>query len=113
MTTPQRSWLVGLLAVFFLSALPSQSGNSQKVILISLDGGMNKLLHTYMKHFPKNEGFARLKKEGRLATQGMTVPLPSLTATSHISLITGLSPGEHGIVSNTFHNISTPMTQAE
>lgn len=106
--------VVSFIIVVILSANPSSlySADSKKLILLSFDGGMNDLLHEYLDDFPKGRGFSRILKEGIIAKDGMEVSLPSLTATSHVSIITGVEPARHGIVSNNFHIATDPISQA-
>src|SRR3989338_5461307 len=92
-----------LVAVFFLTIISDSptfvhSADPTKVIIISFDGCANQLMRKFLNADFKNKGFGRIEKEGILSP--MQVSPPSLTATSHISIITGTAPGQHGIVSN-------------
>src|SRR3989338_6622914 len=104
-----------LIVVIFLTILSDspryvQGGNSTKVIVMSFDGCANQLIQKYLREDFKNKGFGRIEKEGILSP--MHVSLPSLTATSHISIITGASPGQHGIVSNNFHAVTDSILKS-
>src|SRR3989338_292311 len=104
-----------LIVVIFLTILSDspryvQGGNSTKVIVMSFDGCANQLIQKYLREDFKNKGFGRIEKEGILSP--MHVSLPSLTATSHISIITGATPGQHGIVSNNFHKTTESILKS-
>ncbi len=90
------------------------SANAPKVLVISFDGCANQLLQRYLSTDSdfKNKGFSRIAQEGILAEKGMKVSLPSLTATSHISIITGSAPDQHGVVSNNFHKVTDSIAQS-
>lgn len=121
-----RKWIItGILAVsgilFFViyhhppSLITPSRGISSppsKVILISFDGGSNELLHRFESDLPKGTGFQRIQSEGVLSQQGLEVTFPSLTAPSHISLVTGVPAGRHGIVSNQFHIPGDPIEKS-
>lgn len=102
------SGFIGLF-LFFFSVL---SLSSDKVILVSFDGFMNAYLQTYLKDEFKNEGLGRILNEGTIAN-GMKVSLPSLTATSHMSIITGSDPSVHGIVSNLFNKGTSSLDPSQ
>ncbi len=98
------SGFIGFILTFFSLS----SFSSDKVILVSFDGFMNAYLQKYLQNEFKNEGLGQILKEGTVAN-GMKVSLPSLTATSHLSIITGMHPGTHGIVSNLFNKITNSL----
>ncbi|OGP02595.1 MAG: hypothetical protein A2Z91_01125 [Deltaproteobacteria bacterium GWA2_38_16] len=115
-----KKWALPVLSIlilgFLVYSLPfihtTQSANSHKVILISFDGFANQNLHKFLdEELFGTQGLGKIKKEGTLANS-MQVTLPSLTATSHISLITGTSPEHTGIVSNNFHKTLDPIGQS-
>jgi alkaline phosphatase D len=67
------------------------------VVLVSLDG--------FRWDYPRKYGAAHLLKlgaKGASAPEGMLPVYPSLTFPNHISIVTGLYPEHHGIVSNSF-----------
>ncbi len=66
------------------------------VILISLDGFRTD----YLEQAPNLQ---RLAQNG-VATQGMIPAFPSKTFPNHYTLVTGLYPEHHGIVSNTMYD---------
>jgi predicted AlkP superfamily pyrophosphatase or phosphodiesterase len=75
----------------------------RRVVLLSLDGAAAQELHRLERAGRLDGGgFARFFADGEVA--GAMVPAnPTLTAPSHISLITGHPPAATGIVSNWFH----------
>jgi predicted AlkP superfamily phosphohydrolase/phosphomutase len=84
---------------------------SQKVLLISYDGtGADDLEALRSANKLGSGGFNRIRREGVFAR---SIPVnPSLTSPAHISIATGATPQQTGIVSNTFHLPGTPRTQA-
>ncbi|MBI3018917.1 MAG: alkaline phosphatase family protein [Deltaproteobacteria bacterium] len=104
--------IVVVLFLTIISDSPTflQSANSTQVIVMSFDGCANQLMQKYLDTDFKNKGFGRIEKEGIL--KAMQVSLPSLTATSHISIITGSAPDQHGIVSNNFHKVTDSILKS-
>lgn len=70
------------------------------VILISADGFRYDLAHKYQTPF-----LLKMSKEG-VSAASMRPSFPSLTFPNHYSIITGLYPAHHGIVSNFFYDPS-------
>lgn len=71
------------------------TGFKPTVLLVSLDGFRPDYLD------PANTpALNQLAAEG-VQAQGLTPPFPSLTFPSHYTIITGLTPEHHGVVSNT------------
>src|SRR5262245_25705822 len=68
---------------------------ARTAILLSLDG----VAADYLEN-EKYETFDQFKKDGVFGR--LLPPFPSLTFPSHISIATGCTPGEHGIVANRF-----------
>lgn len=68
------------------------------VILISLDGFRNDYIHK-----TGTPNLQRLAKSGVMA-QGMIPAFPSKTFPNHYTIVTGLYPEHHGIVSNTMYD---------
>lgn len=68
------------------------------VMMISIDG--------FRYDYLKNLEVPNLKKlvQNGVVADGMVPSFPSLTFPNHISLVTGRTPGHHGIVSNTFYD---------
>ena len=72
-----------------------------KLLIISLDG----FRHEYLNRFPHLElnNFERFLSQG-VGANGMIPVYPSLTQVNHQSIVTGLYPETHGIVSNVFYD---------
>ena len=68
------------------------------VVVVSFDG----FRHDYMEMFD-TPNFDRVAAEGARA-DGLIPVFPSLTFPAHYSIATGLHPGTHGLVANTFHD---------
>ena len=68
------------------------------VVLVSFDG----FRHDYMEMF-ETPNFDRVAAEGARAA-GLIPAFPSLTFPAHYSIATGLYPGTHGLVANTFYD---------
>lgn len=68
------------------------------VVVVSFDG----FRHDYMERFD-TPNFDRMAAEGARA-DGLIPVFPSLTFPAHYSIATGLYPGTHGLVANTFHD---------
>jgi predicted AlkP superfamily pyrophosphatase or phosphodiesterase len=74
--------------------------NRSPVLLISIDGLRPGDVLEADKRGLKIPNLRRFLKEGSFAT-GVTGNLPTVTYPSHTTLITGVAPARHGIVSNT------------
>lgn len=89
--------LIGLIAC-------SDTLNGQKtdekhyVIMVSIDG----FRHDYAEKFNASN-ILEMKKSGSWA-KSMIPSFPSKTFPNHYSLVTGMYPGTHGIVSNSFYS---------
>jgi predicted AlkP superfamily pyrophosphatase or phosphodiesterase len=80
-----------------------------RVVLLSLDGaGADELHRLYREGALSAGGFARFFQEGQVADRLVPVN-PALTATNHVSLVTGYAADRTGIVGNTFHLAGTPF----
>lgn len=77
----------------------TQWKKSPTVLMISIDGFRNDYLEKYQP-----PTLSRWAAQGVHAT-GMTPSFPSLTFPNHVTLVTGLAPGHHGIVSNNFYDV--------
>lgn len=64
------------------------------LILVSLDG----FRHDYVD-WPEAENVRALARRG-VRAEGLIPPFPSKTFPSHYTIVTGLTPGHHGIISN-------------
>lgn len=80
-----------------------------KVVMISIDGTPDYLVDHYLKTgvLPQNGAFAKMKKFGAYAETMLPVNVAS-TGPSHISIFTGASPANTGIVGNSFRRFDQP-----
>lgn len=88
-----------LISIAFIPArLLAQQGDDPYVILISFDGFRND----YLKLFnpPTFQSFAKNGAEA----DGLIPSFPSKTFPNHYTLVTGLYPGNHGLVDNSFYD---------
>jgi predicted AlkP superfamily pyrophosphatase or phosphodiesterase len=69
------------------------------VILVSLDG----FRYDYAKKYHADHLLA-LAAQGASAPEGMLPAYPSITFPNHYSIVTGLYPGHHGILFNSFYD---------
>lgn len=84
-------------ALLALAPLPALA---EPVLLISIDGLRPGDVLEADKRGLALPNLRRFLTEGAHAS-GVTGVLPTLTYPSHTTLMTGVSPGKHGIVSNT------------
>lgn len=91
---------IAFAVVFLLAACAawSQPNHDTYVILISFDG----FRHDYIEKY-NIPNFRRLRDSGTYAT-GLIPSFPSKTFPNHYSIVTGLYPGHHGLVDNTFYD---------
>jgi predicted AlkP superfamily pyrophosphatase or phosphodiesterase len=80
--------------------ITTDQDNSPYVIMVSIDG----FRHDYAEKF-NTTNILEMKKSGSW-TQSMIPSFPSNTFPNHYSLVTGMYPGNHGIVSNSFYSKS-------
>ena len=96
-----------VLFIFYgLNSINALDKNSKvdsppKLLIISLDG----FRHEYLTRFPHLElnNFKRFLSQG-VGANGMIPVFPSVTQANHQSIVTGLYPETHGIVSNSFYD---------
>lgn len=81
-------------------ALTSSSASAEPLLLISIDGLQPADVIQAERRGLKIPNFRRFVAEGAYA-QGVIGVLPTVTYPSHTTLLTGASPKNHGIVSNT------------
>lgn len=81
-----------------------------RVVLISFDGLSGERLESFLADPAKLPagGFRRLAARGFHAVRSHP-PIPSLTAVSHITHVTGALPDETGIVSNVMRDFTKPF----
>lgn len=80
-----------------------EPATDRAVLLVSVDG----LAHFYFDD-PKAEmpNIRKLAKEG-VRAQKMKAVLPTVTWPNHTSIVTGVTPGKHGVVGNTYLDRAT------
>ena len=84
-----------LISVFHAQA---QKDNLPYVLLVSMDGFSNQYIHKY--DLPNLKKFIR---EGASA-DGLIPSFPSKTFPNHYTLVTGMYPGNHGLIDNHFYD---------
>jgi predicted AlkP superfamily pyrophosphatase or phosphodiesterase len=96
------SLLTGLfvaLAAFFLTAsAQAATKNNRTVILISVDGLASYYLNDPKAHMPT---IRRLAREGAVASR-LECSFPTVTWPNHTTLVTGVTPGRHGVIGNNY-----------
>jgi predicted AlkP superfamily pyrophosphatase or phosphodiesterase len=90
--------IAGLCAIAFGFTARQRSAHTP-VILISIDGLKPDYVLEADKHGLKIPNLRRMVKEGASAT-GVTGVAPTVTYPSHTTLLTGVSPAKHGIITN-------------
>ena len=99
---------VCIFALLQVSPAIAMGSKRLKVVMISIDG--------LRPEFYTNAEFVaptlkRLARNGAVAT-GMLASFPSVTYPNHTSLITGVQPKDHGILSNTLFHWDTGPSKA-
>lgn len=89
-----------LLTLIVLASGFPAAASAEPVLLISIDGLRPGEVIEAEQRGLKIPNLRRFLKEGAYAT-GVTGVLPTVTYPSHATLLTGASPGRHGIVNNT------------
>lgn len=96
----------GILALLCIlspvGAEPPGNARSRHVVLLSIDGLAASYLNDPQAELPT---IRKLMAEGASA-EGMLTSFPSVTWPSHITLITGVEPGRHGVIGNGVWNRS-------
>jgi len=87
------------LAVGLLFVIAAGSGIAAPVVMISVDGMKPEYVLEAEKRGLKIPFLRRLAAEGTYA-EGVTGVWPTVTYPSHTTLVTGVSPAEHGIIAN-------------
>lgn len=82
-----------------------------KVVLISLDGATDSIVDKYLASgvLDAKTGIGLLKSKGVAATDNETIT-PSITAPSHIAIVTGSTAVNNDINANSFSLVSNPFT---
>lgn len=91
-----RAFLTMWLAVWAGALALAQT----PVVMLSIDGLRPDYVLEADKHGVKIPNLRRMVKEGAWAS-GVTGVLPTVTYPSHTTLLTGVAPARHGILSNT------------
>ena len=76
------------------------------VVMLSLDG----FRHDYLKQHPEQSKNLKRMADSGLQVAGLTPGFPSSTFPNHYSIVTGLYPGRHGIIGNSFFDRSRNAT---
>ncbi|HEY6641347.1 ectonucleotide pyrophosphatase/phosphodiesterase [Povalibacter sp.] len=94
-----RLWLSALVLLAFTASI--QAAQPQRaVLLISIDGLHPSYLIDAEKHGVKAPVLREFVSQGAYAS-GVVNVTPTVTYPNHIALVTGVSPREHGIYTNT------------
>jgi predicted AlkP superfamily pyrophosphatase or phosphodiesterase len=88
-----------LLAAAALLLIAARSGTAAPVLMISVDGMRPEYVLEAAQRGVKVPYLKSLMSDGSYA-QGVTGVWPTVTYPSHTTLVTGVSPAEHGIFSN-------------
>ena len=108
MKRPALSLIIVFALALALTTLPSTHGRTgapgqsvsyTPVVLISIDGLKPDYILEADKYGLKIPNFRRLVKEGAYA-EGVKGVLPTVTYPTHTTMVTGVSPAKHGIVTN-------------
>ncbi len=99
MNNPIRVVLLSLFLMGLSWPGLAQKTLSRPVLVISVDGLMPDYVLQADKYHLKIPHLRRLFAEGAYAT-GVRGVLPTVTYPSHTTLVTGVSPARHGIISN-------------
>jgi predicted AlkP superfamily pyrophosphatase or phosphodiesterase len=87
-----------LCLIFPLVTLAQKKDDKPYVVLVSFDG----FRHDYVERF-QLPNFKKFIKEGA-AAEGLIPSFPSKTFPNHYTIVTGLYPGNHGLVDNAFYD---------
>lgn len=85
------------------SASAAEPARDRCVVLISIDGLANFYLDDPLAEIPT---LRRLAAQGARA-DGMVCSFPTVTWPNHTTLVTGVSPGKHGVIGNNYLDRST------
>jgi len=95
----RSSKILTILGLFFLQSLIAQEG-PKHVVLITIDGFRPEF---YQDSSMPTPNLQEMKREGVIAKEVAGV-FPTVTYPSHTTLITGVTPKDHGILFNTKMN---------
>jgi len=90
------SAILATLALLSAGCLPAAPASDRHVILVSLDG---------LGHFYMDDVKAQLPTLRKLAAEGanarrMVASFPTVTWPNHTTMVTGVTPAKHGVISN-------------
>jgi predicted AlkP superfamily pyrophosphatase or phosphodiesterase len=98
------SALVVILPLYAAAVAAPVPASDRIVMLISVDGLANYYLDDPAADMPT---VRKLAAEGARATGGMRCSLPTVTWPNHTTLITGVNPARHGVISNWYLDRAT------
>src|SRR5690348_15050480 len=98
-TRALRILLVALAAAVFAARARAQQAQEPLLVVVSIDGLRPDAVTGADAHGAKVENLRRFLKEGAYA-EGVEGVVPTVTYPSHTTLITGVWPVKHGILSN-------------
>ncbi|HWL29536.1 MAG TPA: ectonucleotide pyrophosphatase/phosphodiesterase [Burkholderiaceae bacterium] len=90
-----------LLACVWLCGPAHAQSQPPHVLMVSFDGFRHDYVQRFIAQGGKLPNFQRLLEEGASA-DSMIPAYPSSTFPNHYTLVTGLYPGHHGLVNNSF-----------
>jgi len=93
-----KKLLLVIVVITVSSSIQAQRASTPYVILVSFDG----FRHDYVEKY-NAPTFKSFYKEGAHA-EAMMPSFPSKTLPNHYTIVTGLYPGHHGLVDNTFYD---------
>lgn len=85
-----------LVALLLLATAATAANTDQHVVLVSVDGFAHYYLDDPKAHIPT---IRELAKRGACAGR-MECSFPTVTWTNHTTLVTGVTPGRHGVIGN-------------
>jgi predicted AlkP superfamily pyrophosphatase or phosphodiesterase len=88
------------------AALPPRTAPNQSepiVVLVSIDGFASYYLNDPKAHIPT---LRRMAREGAVA-KGLLCSFPTVTWPNHTTLVTGVTPAQHGVIGNNVLNRET------
>ncbi len=91
---------LSLLSFFAAAALMAATAAAAPVLLISIDGLKPEYVTQAEEHGLKIPNLRRFIAEGTYA-EGVVGVVPTVTYPSHTTIITGVWPAQHGVISNT------------
>lgn len=97
--------IVGMLSGCSSNAVESTAaeikdfGNSQKAVIIVLDGFSSQ----YLDYLGKNSNLYKIAQKGTYNLEAKTI-FPSHTCGAHASIMTGCYPDKHGIIGNEYYD---------